>query len=113
MLDASRCRDRLEAARRFARQRGLSERLEEQLAYLRDYGEGDGHPWKGRIAVRLFDDSAPHSFLVHWVLDPDTDEEKVWMNGGLIYYGRGDTGVSAPQFSVRLTGTDEGWQVHT
>ena len=37
------------------------------------------------------------------------------MNGGLIYFGPGDTGVSGPQFSVRSEGParKHEWSIHT
>ena len=36
-----------------------------------------------------------------------------WFNGGLIYYGKGDSGVGEPQLSVRIGDTSEGWSIHT
>lgn len=35
-----------------------------------------------------------------------------WFNGGLVYFGTGDTGVDK-QFTVRVGDTSEGWSIHT
>ena len=34
-------------------------------------------------------------------------------NGGLLYYGSGDSGVGGPNFSVRIGSVAEGWNIHT
>jgi hypothetical protein len=63
--------------------------------------------------VLLYNDFSQHSFLFQTY----RETESGWVgsyNGGLIYYGAGDTGVSAPTFSCRI-GSDlpEGWSINT
>lgn len=116
-----RCPEKLEEARRFADSRGLREQFESRITYLVEYGNlmGDGtvatddNPNKVVNRVTLFSDHAPYSFefVVNRIAPDGT--ERFLFNGGLLYYGRGDTGVSTPQFSVRIGATSEGWEIHT
>lgn len=88
----------------FAKRRGLLPLLQERLSYLNGYAQERS---KG---CRIWKDFAPYSFSF-LMLDA---QGKGWFNGGLIYFGKGDTGVDGPQFSVRLGDTsEEGWSVHT
>jgi hypothetical protein len=110
---------RLEQARAFADKVGAREELEAQLNYLSTYANGNG---TDTVCV-LFNDFAPHSFefvMLRVVTEGEEKKEKRWFNGGLIYFGPGESGVSAPQFSVSLDGcfgTGKGnqhrWSVHT
>ena len=81
--------------------------LEERLDYLRDYS-----PEETRCL--LYKDFAPMSFYFQMQTMNKEDVWQNWFNGGLIFYGPGDTGVGAPQFSVRI-GEDLscGWSIHT
>lgn len=93
--------EHLKKVKEFAAKRGLLEKLEEELARLDN--------WFGaKLKTTLFPDFAPHSFF--FILE---DAKGVVMNGGLIYFGPGDTGIGGPQYSVRLGETTEGWSVHT
>lgn len=85
----------------FAEKRGLLDDLMGRLAYLAERGEKDK-------LTRLGKDWAPYSFTFQHFRG-----DQPWINGGLIYYGPGDTGVGAPQFSVRIGDTREGWSVNT
>lgn len=88
----------------FAKRRGLLLELQEQLTYLNGYAQERS---KG---CRVWKDFAPYSFSF-LMLDA---QGKSWFNGGLIYFGKGDTGVDGPQYSVRLGDSyEEGWSVHT
>ena len=63
--------------------------------------------------VLLMRDFAPYSFSFQ-TYRLVGGEWRDSYNGGLIYYGAGDTGVDAPNFSVRI-GPDlpEGWSINT
>ena len=46
--------------------------------------------------------------------DPMLDAAgKFWFNGGLIYHGKGDSGVGEPALAVRIGELDESWSIHT
>lgn len=67
-----------------------------------------------RQGVKLFKDFAPFSwdFVVYNVMEDGA--EKFVYNGGLIYFGPNEDGVSGPQFSVNLSPSDKaGWRIHT
>jgi len=81
----------------------LSKKFFDRLEYLNGYA---GDRSKG---CRLYHDLAPLSFGFT-MLDANG---AWWFNGGLIHHGAGDTGVGAPSFSVRLTGDEEDWSIHT
>lgn len=118
-----------ESVKAFAKSRGLEAQLQEKLDYLDHYACKDPNdPTDDRApdATRclLFKDFAPYSFEfvmerkvnVAGTKDEDragTFEYRRWFNGGLIYFGAGDTGAGAPQLSVRIGSTDEGWSIHT
>jgi hypothetical protein len=87
----------------FAERRGLLEEFLRKLGYA-VFDEFFGMP----CVTRFFEDFAPYSLRFVVMV-----KEKRAMNGGLIYFGPGDTGVGAPQLSVRIGGTGEGWEVHS
>ena len=87
----------------FAESRGLRDQLMEQIGYAA-FEEFFGE----KAECWLFSES-PYSFYVELRVNG-----KVGMNAGLIYFGAGDTGVGAPQFSCRLGDTTkEGWEIHS
>lgn len=105
----------LEAVKAFADRRGPEIRkiLEDRLSYL------DGYAGKERTRCHLFPDG-PHSFNFlmerkNETLSTEQGREIYdrWFNGGLTYYGAGDSGVGSPQFSVRLVADKEGWEINT
>lgn len=108
--------EHLKEVRAFAQRVGAAARLQRWLDYLDTYAENDD---RGRTRCLLHKDFAPNSFyFLMEVRKPDGTYER-WFNGGLIYYGPGETGVGEPQFSVSLTRTVGGeapahdWEVHT
>lgn len=123
----------LEDVRAFADRRGpeIRAKLEAQITRLEEYGgTKDGvlvDP--SRFVVVLSSDRAPFSFNISWYsrkVDMAVPIEKFaddktrsafynyFMNGGLIYYGPGESGVSGPQFSVRSgSESDEDWTINT
>lgn len=118
----------LETVRAFADSRGpeIRAKLEEKIKYLDEYGS-TGDP--SRFVVVLSSDRSPNCFNVTWYMrkvDMAVPIEKFiddktrsafynyFCNGGLIYYGPGENGVSGPQFSVRSgSESDEDWTVNT
>lgn len=86
-----------------AEEKGLIVNLMDKLSYLEGYA---GERSKG---CRMYADRAPFSFEFV-MLDANGAR---WFNGGLLYYEAGDQGFGSPQFSVRLVGTSEGWEIHT
>lgn len=97
----------------FAAARGLSAQLQEKFDYLDSYANRNG---RDATECRLHPDFAPYSFaftMLRRDADKPEQEPVYWFNGGLIYFGLGDTGVDAPQYSVRLGDTSEGWSIHT
>lgn len=102
------CEEHLAAVRKFADERGLRPELERWLKYLDEYAG------RHRTRCRLMTDSAPHSFyFIMQRLAADGSTWHDWFSGGCVYYGRGDSGVGAPQFSVRLGDLEEGWSINT
>lgn len=88
----------------FAKKRGILGDFMQRLQYLNDYA---GDRSKG---CQLSKDFAPFSFNIV-MLDAKGGR---WWNGGLIYYGKGDTGVEAPQLSVRIdSDLKEGWNINS
>ena len=86
----------------FADRRGIRDDLVGMLNYLAQRRPGDRR-------TRLGKDFAPWSFTFQHFRG-----DEPWINGGLIYYGPGDQGFGAPQFSVRMPNeTKEGWSSHT
>lgn len=94
----------------FAEKRGLAEQLQNKLDYLDTYAE---HGDRGATICYLYSDFAPQSFEFEMMKRNDKGDYEHWFSGGLIYFGSGDTGVGAPQFSVRIGNTNEGWSIHT
>ena len=90
----------------FARKMGLQKQLAEQLRYLHKYAG------KNVTLCKLFKDFSPNSFEFT-MFRRRAGGEECWFNGGLIYFGPGDTGVGGPQYSVRFgEGNDAGWSIH-
>ena len=112
MLDTSRVEAELARARAFAQEQGLSDQLEQQLAYLSSYAcEEDD---RDRTRCKLFMDFAPYSFAFQLELRQKDGSYKGWMNGGLIYHGPNGGRGGAPEFSVSLVPVREPqWQIHT
>jgi len=89
---------------------GLEKKLQEKLDYLGGYA---CHETPEDTRCRLFQDRAPLSFeFVMEKRQPDGTYKR-WFNGGMIFYGAGDQGFGAPQFSVRIGNLDAGWSIHT
>jgi hypothetical protein len=102
----------LESVKAFAERTGQTEKLQEQLDYLGGYACNDGR----QTRCLLYRDSSPQSFAFMMQIKRETDPDESyrdWFNGGLLYYGVGEDGVSDPQFSVRLDSSSQGWEVHT
>jgi hypothetical protein len=91
----------LEVARAYADARGLRAQLEDKLLWLQRFRDGT-------CECVLYPDHSPYSFYFELLLDG-----RRLMNGGVIFYDAGDTGTSAPQFSVRLDASRSGWEIHT
>lgn len=87
----------------FAERRGILEKFLNRIKYLNGYA---GERSKGCC---LFSDFSPFSFEF-LVLDSEGND---WFNGGLVYFGAGESGVSGPQYSVRIGDTSEDWSIHT
>ena len=113
-------------------ERGLLPEFQKHLDYLDGYACNEEDP--DRCVVVLYRDFAPESFSIQWFMrnkdwtrGPGSVKDvklhwdlyrgshyKTGMNGGLIFYGAGDNGTSAPQFSVSLDTTGKSrWEVHT
>ena len=106
------CIGHLAEAREFAMDLGLLENLEGQLDYLSNYACGEEET--NRTICDLYTDHSPHSFyFVMNIKDKETGEYKRWFNGGLIFFNAGESGVSGPQYTVRLDSSKSGWSIHT
>src|SRR5436309_7482900 len=93
------CQERLDEVRKFAQEHNLTEKLEESLNYLSEYSDGTAE-------CHLFSDFAPNSFSFSM-----QKNGKVWFCGGLIFYEGAESGASAPQLSVTLSGRkDSRWE---
>lgn len=100
----------LEQVFEFAEKRGLTPNLVAQLEQLSRLGSFGGEV---PTEVRLWKDHAPFSFefaIYSWSDLDRTKEPKFYMNGGLIYHGKGEQGETT--LSVRFD-TNECWQLHT
>lgn len=91
----------------FAKKRGIVGKLTHRLRYL------NGYAGNGLSKVRLGKDTT-FGFTPSFSFMMFDAEGSQWFNGGLIYHASGSSGVSAPEFSVRI-GADlkEDWEVHT
>ena len=93
----------------FAERRGLTEKLQVRLDWLGDYAcHGD----TGKTKCILYRDFAPYSFEFVMLIRNKKGEYERWFNGGLIYFGKGDTGVDT-QLSVRFDNSGEDFEIHT
>lgn len=101
----------------FAKRRGLYEIDESKSAsnaFLHCLNTLNRWASRPNNRVMVYSDHSPYSF--YWVWESTKDGGVTWqreINGGMIYFGDGDSGVGAPQFSVRIGDTNEGWQLHT
>ena len=114
------CEKYLEEVRAAADKIGKRESLEKELKYLSEYAchvddsYGNDCIDLDRTHCLLYTDFAPLSFGFVMQLRQEDGSYKNWFNGGLIWFGPGDTGVGLPQLSVRLGDTSKaGWSVHT
>jgi len=127
------CEEYLAEVRKKADEMGIRDRLEKQLEYLAQYAcvvEDDGPPTKGdlwsgpqwpkrlepdRTECVLMSDHAPLSFFFHMNRKQPDGSYRTWFVGGVIWFDAGDTGVGAPQFSVRFgeDTTKSDWSIHT
>ncbi len=102
--------ERLEQAREFARQMGISQQLEQQLNRM-----AGGTFFGRRSQCVLSSDFAPHSFsFAHYIL-PEGEEKdrRTGMVGGLIFQGPGlPADGSFPSLTVSLA-SGTGWFCHT
>ena len=107
MLDTSRVKDALNAAKAHAKAIGLTENLNENLTFL------DGFAGRDNTRCTLHHDFAPHSF--GFVLERQTKEGwKHLLTGGLLFHGPHDGNGSgaSPTYAVTTTPT-RGWSIHT
>lgn len=87
----------------FAERRKITDKLLKWLTYLNDYA-GDRSQ-----GCQVYRDVFPSFGFT--MLDKAGAR---WFNGGMIYYGPGDSGVGAPQYSVRIgTDLEEDWSINT
>ncbi len=109
------CEDYLKSVRKFAQETGQVDKLQDRLNYLARFACDPANPSGALEATKcvLFKDSAPNSFLFDMLKKGSDSKYRFWFNGGLIYYGQNDSGVGAPQFSVRVSGSDSGWEINT
>lgn len=110
MLNVEWCADYFEQVKQFAKDNNLEENFNSNIEYLSTYAE---HGEIGKTRCRLFKDFAPNSFEFVMELKNKNGEYKRWFNGGLIYFGVNENGVSGPQYSVRLNSEKSGWSIHT
>jgi hypothetical protein len=109
------CGEYLAEVRKKASELGLLKNLEDKLDYLATYAcnsQEEYDPTHTRCL--LFKDWSPLSFGFLMELKQKDGSYKRWFNGGCIFYGNGDVGFDAPQFSVRI-GNDlkAGWSINT
>jgi hypothetical protein len=109
MLDTTKCEAYLAEVRAFAAKRGLSDQLEQQLKHMARFFD---HDETGRARTELRKDFAPYSFLFDVFRKTENFDIHIF-NGGCIYFGPGDTGSGAPQFTCRIGDVSEGWSCHT
>lgn len=88
----------------------IQKKFQEVLDYLDTYAE---HGDRGKTRCLLGWDFAPYSFSVLMQARNSDGAYSKWWNGGMIYYGAGDSGAGAPNFSVRLGPLVEGWSVNS
>ena len=117
MLDVK-CTEHLNKVREAAERmgRGATESLEEKLAYLAGYANGDGQSCdKSGTRCELHKDFAPLSFEFAMYRGDGIGGWDHWFNGGLIYHGPDVPGDgSFPSLSVDTSdSTAPRWSVHT
>jgi len=106
MLNTVGIEDYLTEVRNFADKVGKRENLETCLERLDGFFDTDRD---GAATCYLGKDFAPYSFSFYLARN-----EKVILNGGVIFHGQHDNGGdgSAPTYSVSLSPQD-GWSIHT
>lgn len=97
--------------KKFAKESGLEEQLQEKLDFLDNYAE---HGDRGKTRCWLAKDFAPHSFYFEMEKRNEDGEYERWFNGGLILHGPHDGGGSGsfPTLSVTVQPM-HGWEIHT
>ena len=75
------------------------------MDYMEGYS-GFPHYWK------LWKDNE-YGFYFNLFMRNEDKEWRMWFNGALLFFGKGDSGVSGPNFSVRMDSSDSGWCMHT
>lgn len=102
--------EHLDEVKVFAEKIGKLEQLQSKLDWLDNFGDREST----RVELRS-DIGGGLSFVFDvYGRDPRTGFiDKFRFNGGLIFYDKGDSGVGAPQFSVRLDSSECGWEIHT
>lgn len=105
-----RCPEYHETVLAFARRRGLQEQLESLLSRLSSWADNDT---PGRTRCTLAKDWAPYSYRFFIEVLSDKGRYEPRLHGGLVYFGKGDSGVGPPQLSVRIGDASEGWEIHT
>jgi hypothetical protein len=96
-----------------AKERGILEKLEKQLAYLGSYGCSEDPEYSQCVLMRDFSEMSFHFTMLKKAKDIKGTWE-YWFSGAMIFYaGAGKPGVPE-QFSVSLDTTNEDrWEVHT
>ncbi len=111
------CEEYLQSVREAADKLGLRENLEEYLTDLETYacplGEDQNVVDLTYTRCVLWKDFAPFSFYFIMEKKQKDGSYARWFNGGMIFYGAGETGVGAPQYSCRLGSTKAGWSINT
>jgi len=105
MLNIESCKERLEKTKQFAKEQGLLDQFEGQLKHLERFFDNEG---QGSAICYLYNDHSPYSFYFEI-----ERSGRIVCNGGLIYYEKNDSGVDAPQHSVRINTDHRGWQINT
>lgn len=109
-------KEQWKAAKKLARELGLTKQFSKVLFYLNEYGEPIGKGPRPEVRVTLYKDFAPYSFSILWERRSIiTGDWKMWFQGGLIFHGPHDNGGdgSFPSLSVNNGDTRHGWSVHT
>lgn len=129
----------LNAVKEFADNTGLRENLDRSLEYLNGYachlddpeladptrtvvlltpdygvfGKRENATPSFSFVIRSRKKDAPKRAPEEITEEVTRNEYEFWFNGGLLFYGAGDSGVGGPNFSVRLNAEKAGWSIHT
>lgn len=108
------CDDYFKKVAEFAEKKGLKDKFEKQVNYLRTYGDKDQ---TGRFKVILNKDFAPASFSVSWFMKNAQGEYEFFCNGGMIYHGDqsgwDESGQYVDPLNVQLVATENPWVIST